>query len=110
MAWWARGMHELSLGRHAESVASFERSLDFAKEASPEDAESFGILLGMGYLAIARAAGGDGDAQQLFDEARALFDKQASAKGDEAIQRRAEDAKFGLSQLQTVRDRYWPNS
>jgi hypothetical protein len=36
MAWWARGMHELSLGRHAESVASFERSLDFAKEASPK--------------------------------------------------------------------------
>ena len=42
MAWWARGMHELSLGRGADSVTSFERSLAYAREAAGEAAYAAG--------------------------------------------------------------------
>lgn len=107
MAWWARGMHELSLGRTQDAVTSFERSLQYAREAN-EDEAAFGVILGRGYLALARRLTGDEAASAEWDAAVALFTEQAEGSGVDAAQERASEAKFGLEQLRTVEARYSP--
>ena len=106
MAWWARGMHELSLGRGSDSVASFERSVAYARDAAGGDAEAFGVVLGIGYLGIARVAAGDAGGAVQLEEALSTFDRQAAAEGDEETKGRAVDAGFGAQQLRTVQRRY----
>ena len=108
MAWWAKGMHEISLGRHADAVVSFERALEFGKRMSAEAGSSvevgpegtFATLLSAGYLGIARGIAGSAEGAALCDQAIAAFRAQL-AEAD-----KKDDAKFGIDQLETVRSRY----
>lgn len=94
MAWWACGVHELSLGRNSHSVSSFERSLECAIEASPyrlaeiEPRADFGVLLASGYLGLAERSG-------LFEAVCKAF--LTAAEGPEGEV--SASAAFGLSQL-----------
>lgn len=106
IAWWAKGMHEISLGRHDAAVDSLTKSLHFAGEAVRENGEEpsaaahFGIALGEGYLAIAeQLAGRDGGAARFAaaEEGFAAMAGDAEKKGD---------ADFGLEQIRTVAARY----
>jgi len=109
MALWAEGMHAFSLRRTDEAVRSFEASLGAARDAEIRDAgirdagadePGFAVTLGRGYLGLAKWRRGDGDGKPLFAAALQAFEKQL---GDEDA---AEDARFGIDQLETVRHRY----
>lgn len=102
MAWWAKGMHELSLGRTQDAVASFERSLAFAREDA-DDERAFGTVLGRGYLGLARWIAGDDAGRALYREALGDFANQLTDP------ERQEDARFGIDQLETVKQRYGPS-
>jgi hypothetical protein len=107
MAWWAKGMHELSLGRHADSAASFDMALATGQEAAVENGESpdidaggsFSPLLNAGYLGLARRLNGEpGD--ELYDQALTAFRTQL------ADEKKKDDAQFGIDQLEAVAQRY----
>ena len=108
MAWWARGMHELSLGRHQDAVASLSTSLAFAKTAAADQQlpptvgadGDFSVILGSGYVGLARLCAGDESGRAQYDEAIAAFTVQLGIDG------RKEDAQFGIDQLKTVHSRY----
>lgn len=104
IAWWVRGMHELSLGQLGDAVSSFQRSTEYARLAAEGDETAFGVVLARGYESIARGARGEDGALELWNESEELFTKQL----DDA--ERAADARFGLDQLLVVRERYWPAS
>jgi hypothetical protein len=82
--------------------------LEFAQVAAEEEQQStklgpeagFSVILGYGYLGLARWIAGQEDGQPLYGEAISAFEAQLS---DEA---RKEDAQFGIAQLQTVKERY----
>jgi hypothetical protein len=93
MAWWARGAHQLSLGRAADAAASFERSLEFARNACKGAAAvgpggDFHVMLASGCLGLATKT-------RLFDEVCAAFDATAASAAGEA----AADAASGAAQL-----------
>jgi len=108
MAYWAKGMHELSLGEPASAAESWKQSLANAVKAAEADGKSgrvapdgeFGVILGTGFLGLAEWADGDETGRTRFEEARAAFDAQTQ---DETLR---DDAQFGLDQLETVRSRY----
>lgn len=100
MAWWAKGMHQLSLGRPEDARTSFERSRDHALEAAAGDATAFGVILAEGYAALAQLMTGDDTGHSRLEQALATFRSQCD---DE---RRKSDAEFGIAQLDTVRERY----
>jgi len=110
MAYWAKGMHELSLGETAKASDSFATSYDFAKQSAQEAGETFElspeagfvVILGAGYLGLAQWAKGDPAGKQLYDQAAAAFHTQMQ---DEA---KKDDAEFGMMQLEKVRARYTP--
>ncbi len=107
MAWWGKGMHELSLGRHDAAAASFDMALATGKEAAIENGESaeidatgsFSPLLNAGYLGIARRLN-DAPDDGLYDQALAAFRTQLE---DE---KKKSDAQFGIDQLEAVAQRY----
>jgi hypothetical protein len=108
MAFWVHGMHALSLGDTETAIASFESSLENARQAAEDEGVSteiapestFGVILEAGYLGLARWKAGEDGGQELYDEAIAAFTAQL---GDES---KAEDAQFGIDQLETVKARY----
>ncbi len=107
MAWWAKGMHEISLGRYADATASFDMALATGKEAAVDSGESaeidatgsFSPLLNAGYLGLARRLNGVSD-DGLYEQALAAFRAQL------AVEEKKGDAQFGIDQLTAVADRY----
>lgn len=105
MAYWAKGMHELSLGQTTASCESFTRSLAEAQESARledqtdavDPAGTFSVILGAGYLALAKMARGDEGAEGDYEQALGVFRQQLE---DE---KKAGDAQFGIDQLETVR-------
>jgi hypothetical protein len=108
MDWWAKGMHELSLGEIGKSIESWDESYKYAKKDAEKNEKStavskdapFGIVLGHGYLGLARWINGDENGKIQYDEAIDTFKAQ---KEDEATKG---DAEFGISQLEKVRQKY----
>ncbi len=109
IAWWAKGMHEISLGRHADALKSMNQAYDFSVRAARSEDQSveltpaagFLLLLSAGYLGIAETlAGREGGKTRLKQALDALGD-QAANQPD-----RAEDARFGLDQLNVVVGRF----
>ncbi|MES3037744.1 MAG: hypothetical protein V4736_07550 [Bdellovibrionota bacterium] len=106
MAFWARGMHLMSLGRLPEAQGEFLKSLDYAqvtaaemeaeKEVSPK--APFLVLLGFGYLALVQIAQGLKEGSMVFEQVMDAFNgmAQLSAEGKD-------DAAIGVAQLQYVR-------
>ena len=109
MAWWAKGMHELSLGRHRESVESFHRSLEYAKENASAGGHAaeigatghWSVLLGEGYVQIARCLEGRPDARSLLDRCHAALVAGRAARPEEK-----DDLQFCIDQLREVETRY----
>lgn len=106
IAWWAEGMHRLSLGEADASVAGFTKSLDYACQAvrdndeEPDPTVHFGVALGEGYLGIAEQHAGQGSGRARFDAAVAAFEVMATNPDKKG------DAEMGLAQLRTVAARY----
>lgn len=100
MAWWAKGMHELSLGRASDAVTSFEKSRDYAVAAAEGDETAFGVVLGDGYAALAQQAAGDAAGAARYERAIGVFRSQLADEETKG------DAQFGIDQLETVRGRY----
>ncbi len=106
MAWWAKGVHALSLGEFEDSAVSFRESLRFSevalqeKEEKPQPNTDFGCVLASGYLGLALAEAGDPHGPAMFSQACETFTAQLSAGGEVA-----EDAKVGLEQLRTIQSR-----
>ncbi len=105
IAWWAKGVHQLSLGRAAEAVESFHQSYHHAElvavGAQKDAATDFGCVLAIGYLSLAKIAAGDPAGAAEFESACDTFRTVAAGEPGEA----ADDAEFGLAQLETMHDR-----
>lgn len=105
MDWWAKGMHLLSLTEFPSAVESFNESLDFAVKAAAEASRpttvsprgDFAVILGAGYLGLARTLAGDPTGNTLYVEAVTAFGAQLEDS------EKKDDAEFGISQLETVR-------
>lgn len=107
MAWWLKGMHQVSLGDADLAVASLDASLRAARDAAtgedgatPAPHEDFGIALAEGYLGIAEHLAGRDGGQDRYDAALAAFARMAKDA------ERKDDAEFGSAQLRTVWSRY----
>jgi hypothetical protein len=111
LAWWARGIHELALGRHAEAERSFSEAAACGRRLAQEQGRSVEVdghsvymhLLNAGYAGIARAAGGDSEGRAMLERCLEAFTEQATLHADEA-----EDAAFGVDQLRHTARRFLP--
>jgi hypothetical protein len=101
MAYWAKGMHQLSLGDAAGAVKSFEKSFGYyvAAEVSPE--AGFGIILAEGYVGLAEWAAGDEAGKERYDNAVAAF-----REGAEKYPDKKDDFDFGVDQLEWVKGKF----
>jgi len=109
MAWWAKGMHELSLSRSADAFASFVQSRDYSREQARAGDHGhlinadghWSVLLGEGYVGIAAQVSGKDEGRSILEAAfQALeeaLEKQPAAKGD---------IEFCTAQLKKVQSRY----
>lgn len=106
IAWWAKGAHELSLGRPFEAVESFRKEKRYAELVLAEKDEKldpnsdFGCVIADGYLGLALTAAGDPTGIGIFQHACDAFTALIPTGGDVG-----DDAKFGLEQVQTMRER-----
>jgi len=106
LGWWALGYHQLRLDHTDAAVDSMERSLEHARRQAREDGEHdeigsqapFAVLIGAGYLGLARIADGEPSGPDLYAETLAAFRAQL------ADPERAGDAEFGIAQLQRVEE------
>lgn len=104
LGWWAFGYHQLRLGNTAAAVDGMERSLEHARRAAREAGDHdeitlqapFPVLIGAGYLGLARIADGEPSGPDLYGEALAAFQGQLADPG------RKDDAQFGIDQLERV--------
>lgn len=105
LGWWAYGYHLLRLGSTDGAVDAMERSLEHARRAAREEGVSdqitsqapFAVLVGAGYLGLARIADGEPSGPDLYGEAIEAFRAQTQDPS------RADDARFGIEQLERVR-------
>jgi hypothetical protein len=108
MDYWAKGMHELSLGEISKAINSWSESFEYAKKDAkdqnkPTDVGKdapFSVILGLGYLGLARWINNEENGQTQYEEAINAFKAQTE---DESLKG---DAEFGISQLERVRQNY----
>lgn len=104
LGWWALGYHQLRLNHTDAAVDSMERSLEHARQQAREDGQPdqigsqtpFAVLIGAGYLGLARIADDEPSGPDLYAETIAAFRAQL------ADPERADDAEFGIGQLERV--------
>lgn len=109
LAWWAKGAHELSLGRFVDAAHSFGESATDAVEAarasggiaSVAAGGDFGVVVAEGYTGIALERAGDAAGPGRFAAAIAAFEATTATGSVEA----ADDARFGIAQLRCMRER-----
>ena len=104
MDYWAKGMHEFSLGRIKEAINSWAASFEHAKKDGgtsevTKDAP-FGVILGLGYLGLARWKNSEDEGKVQYKQAISTFEEQTA---DEKLKG---DAEFGISQLEKIRQKY----
>jgi hypothetical protein len=103
MAWWAKGMHLLSLARHDEAANAFEESLRHAfahaaahgASANVDATGDRSVLLAAGYLEIARTR--QGRPRTALDRVLAALDEAAEKRPHDR-----DDLAFAASQLREV--------
>jgi len=113
MAYWAAGMHQLSLSNLHESRGAFETASGLARLAvvgtgrdEIKPGSDFGVLLYAGYLGIVRFMLGEADGRTQYEAAVEAFDVTAAkAEGEEK-----EDAVFGVEQLRWVARKFLPET
>jgi hypothetical protein len=109
MAYWARGMHLLSMGETAASLENFEKSFDYAvesakaegKDASVSAEGDFAVILGAGYAGLAAWVAGDDKGQTRYEEAVAAF-----RDGAKKYDAKKDDFQFGIDQLEWVKGKF----
>jgi hypothetical protein len=109
IAYWAKGMHQLSLGDVDGAVENFEKSraynVDAAKEeggATEVSAEAgFGLILAEGYVGLAEWVRGDEAGKGRFENALAAFRDGAAKYAD-----KKDDFQFGIDQLEWVKGKF----
>jgi hypothetical protein len=107
IAWWARGMHELSLGLFGEASESFDKALDFGMQAAKSvgqqnDQETdFNVVLNRGYGGWARKLAGQPGGGEQYQRACERFEQISATNTGEA----KSDAQFGLAQLRCIGER-----
>jgi len=113
MAYWAVGMHQLSLGNPVEALGAWETALKLAAEAvAPgkgaldplahvKAGADFEVVLYAGYAGIARKALGDPAGAKQYEQACAAFTETSAKFPDQK-----EDAEFGLDQLRWVQKKF----
>jgi hypothetical protein len=109
MAWWARGIHELSLGLFEDALASFTRSLEQAiagARAKGLDTPitsrgHWSVLLGEGYVAIAQGVRGDAGGPERLASCYAAIEAAIGEQPDQAG-----DLRFCMDQLRKVEQRH----
>ncbi|MEM7246827.1 MAG: hypothetical protein AAF533_15855 [Acidobacteriota bacterium] len=92
MAWWAKGIHELSLGRADDALASFEESQRHAVEGAEAEGQAttidanghWSVLLAEGYVALAAARQGAEGADARLDRCLEAIGAAIQAQPDEA--------------------------
>ena len=112
MAYWAAGMHQLSLGNLWESLGAFETASGLAKLAvvgtgrdEIKAGSDFAVVLYSGYLGIARWILEISPGRTQYEEACLAFEETvAKFEGEER-----EDATFGVEQLRWVAKRLVPS-
>ena len=106
IAFWAAGMHQLSLDRPREAVFNLVKSLNHAQQYTIDQSRPLGLtpqagfelILAHGYLGLAMEMCGDDDDQ--YERAISAFEE-----GIEEYPELADDYGFGIAQLQWVRDK-----
>lgn len=113
MAYWAVGMHQMSLENLSEAVGAFETASRLASlsvlgtgKGEVKAGGDFGVVLYTGYLGIARSMLGDRGGRTQYEDACAAFEGTAARFDGE----QKEDAAFGLEQLRLVARKYTPGS
>ncbi|MBN2586736.1 MAG: hypothetical protein JXA64_05995 [Candidatus Fermentibacteraceae bacterium] len=104
LAYWAAGMHQLSLGRHREAVYNLVKSLNHAQQFTIDQGRPLGLapqvgfelLLAHGYLGLAMELCGYEDDQ--YERAISAF-----REGMEQYPELADDYGFGIDQLEWAR-------
>jgi len=105
LGWWAFGYHLLRLAHTDAASDCMERSLEHARRAARDNGETdqitsqapFPVLVGAGYLGLARIADDEPSGPDLYGEAIAAFRAQLVDPD------KAADAQFGIDQLERVR-------
>ena len=113
MAYWAVGMHQLSLGSLWEAAGAFETAAGLARLAvvgtgrdEVKAGGEFGVILYAGYLGIARWAIGEADGRTAYERACEAF--QGTTEKSDGEEK--EDAAFGLEQLRWVARTHVPKN
>lgn len=109
IAYWAKGIHQLSLGDNKGSLESFNKAFAYAVEYAKAEGVNtdvsqdgdFGVILEAGYIGIAEMAGGIEGGKERYDEAIAAYRAQVDNVPD-----KKDDAQFGIDQLEKVKDKY----
>lgn len=104
IAYWAAGMHQLSLGHCEQAVYTLNQALNHAQQHTADSGlplglapeAGFDLILAHGYLGIALERCGQGSDQ--YDLAVEAFEEGIAEYPD-----RADDYSFGISQLETAR-------
>ena len=111
LAFWAAGMHQLSLGNRWEAVGAFETAAGLAVEQVSGTARSriapggdFAAILYEGYAGIARLTLGDNCGRARYNRAIEAFEGTAS-KFEGQVK---DDSQFGLDQLRVVEHKFLP--
>lgn len=105
LAYWAAGMHQMSLNRPEEAIYNLVKSLNHAQQITIDEGRSLGLhpgagfelILAHGYLGLAMEMSGMEDDQYE----RAI---EAFTEGAEEYPDMAGDYRFGIQQLQWARN------
>ncbi|MEE8640182.1 MAG: hypothetical protein V3T41_07210 [bacterium] len=109
MAYWAKGMHQLSLGDVDGAVVNFKKSLEYNVEIAKEEGTAaevsaeagFGLILADGYVGLAEWVKGDEEGKGRFENALAAFREGAEKYAD-----KKDDFQFGIDQLEWVKKKF----
>jgi tetratricopeptide (TPR) repeat protein len=109
IAYWAKGMHQMSLGDIPGCIESFQKAFDYGLEYAKEQnlppqvsaAGDFLVILNGGYLGIARWLSGDEAGKTLYQEAISAFQEQIKQYPE-----KKDDAQFGIDQLEYVQGKF----
>lgn len=109
MAYWAKGMHQLSLGDAGGASGNFKKSLNYYVEVAKEVGEAtevspeagFGLILADGYLGLAEWVKGDEAGKGRYENALAAF-----REGAEKYPDKKDDFDFGVAQLEWVKEKF----
>ena len=111
MAYWAVGMHQMSLGNLYEALGAFQTAVGLARVAvvgtGREELKAgadFGVVLYYGYLGIARWLLEQPEGRTQYEEACTAFEGTIEKFDGEP----REDAQFGLDQLRWVVKKFGP--